>query len=623
MEDHCTKRPTKSVVKKRASGISVYLNEEIGDARLRALELKKHLDAAVSLIEKSDQRDHFFEVAGHLIHEIPQSMMKLEKALNSAAMAIARWDYEELKDEIRPEKVELLESALEDTRVRRVQRKEDKEASESPMKVSDVVARLNRLASKVEASGQVDTQELSNLIAYLETGSRRKSASTNELGKVFRSMSASLKGKGSKDRPTPLAMAAGLRRVLADTMEIKAPKPRAVKTASGTEINVHEVMAGLKQAAENYFDCRGYNKNLQLALQDAVNGHAATLGPLAGYPAALVRKASVLKESMEQLDAYMSGAATACQSFAQDLADPGSAHNKLAIDMGMPGMEPDMEAPFNAPAIFESIKNHSIVAWRKSNAGQFKIALQELGWSVSEMSRLLNGMNMTMAAEKGEVFSRLLLRAKNQLTHDMVDELKMARFEQGKPADPTKEMSEEDAEQWDKKNDEHKDNFKAAKFEEGQDADPTDDMSEEDQDEWKANTEKFKDKFKDKEAAARRRLADENPFMVKDKDEDKGGVDEKDPKDTHSKNERDYKEAADENPFVHDKDEDKDGVNEKDPKDTHSKNERDYKEAADENPFMVKDKDEDKGGVDEKDPKDTHGKDERDYKKASRNSWKV
>lgn len=37
-----------------------------------------------------------------------------------------------------------------------------------------------------------------------------------------------------------------------------------------------------------------------------------------------------------------------------------------------------------------------------------------------------------------------------------------ARFEEGKPADPTENMSEEDAKEWEKQNEEHKDQFKSA-----------------------------------------------------------------------------------------------------------------------------------------------------------------
>lgn len=42
------------------------------------------------------------------------------------------------------------------------------------------------------------------------------------------------------------------------------------------------------------------------------------------------------------------------------------------------------------------------------------------------------------------------------------EELKESKFEKGKPADPTKNMSPEDAKKWDKQTDEHKDEFKSA-----------------------------------------------------------------------------------------------------------------------------------------------------------------
>jgi hypothetical protein len=38
----------------------------------------------------------------------------------------------------------------------------------------------------------------------------------------------------------------------------------------------------------------------------------------------------------------------------------------------------------------------------------------------------------------------------------------VAKFEEGKPADPTKNMSPEDAAEWKKQKEENKDNFKAA-----------------------------------------------------------------------------------------------------------------------------------------------------------------
>ena len=45
---------------KVASGVVVYLMEELGDARLRAAQLKQYVAKALELVEGSEHRDHFF-----------------------------------------------------------------------------------------------------------------------------------------------------------------------------------------------------------------------------------------------------------------------------------------------------------------------------------------------------------------------------------------------------------------------------------------------------------------------------------------------------------------------------------------------------------------------------------
>src|SRR5580698_672626 len=110
---------------KSAAGISIFLLEELGDARLRHAQLKKYIDEAITLIEKSPQRDHFFEVAGHLLHGIPECLLKMGKALDTAALAAARLDYEEIKGDLKTEKVEELEKALEEVRIRQIRRRSD------------------------------------------------------------------------------------------------------------------------------------------------------------------------------------------------------------------------------------------------------------------------------------------------------------------------------------------------------------------------------------------------------------------------------------------------------------------------------------------------------------------
>jgi hypothetical protein len=98
--------------------VSLYIQEELSDARLRADELKSYVVRALDLVHASPQRDHFYAVAGDIIHAVPECMLKLERALQAAAMAVDKFDYEELRQVLRPEKVDELERVLEDVRLR-------------------------------------------------------------------------------------------------------------------------------------------------------------------------------------------------------------------------------------------------------------------------------------------------------------------------------------------------------------------------------------------------------------------------------------------------------------------------------------------------------------------------
>ena len=103
---------------KRVASATVYIQEELSDARLRADELKNYVVRALDLVHTSPQRDHFYAVAGDIIHAVPDCMLKLERALQAAAMAVNKFDYEELRQVLRPEKVDELERVLEDVRIR-------------------------------------------------------------------------------------------------------------------------------------------------------------------------------------------------------------------------------------------------------------------------------------------------------------------------------------------------------------------------------------------------------------------------------------------------------------------------------------------------------------------------
>ena len=108
---------------KEASNILIYLMEELTDARLRAQQLKQYVAAALELVDNSKHKDHIYEEATDLLHGIPDTLFKLDKALDAAAMAAARMDYEETKQGLKPEKAEELERVLEDARLNYLKRR--------------------------------------------------------------------------------------------------------------------------------------------------------------------------------------------------------------------------------------------------------------------------------------------------------------------------------------------------------------------------------------------------------------------------------------------------------------------------------------------------------------------
>lgn len=96
----------------------VYVQEELSDARLRCEELKHLMVRAMDLINSSKKSDSFYAVAGDVIYAAPQVLTKLEKALDAAAMAVNKIDYEEIRQVLRPEKVDELDRILEEVRIK-------------------------------------------------------------------------------------------------------------------------------------------------------------------------------------------------------------------------------------------------------------------------------------------------------------------------------------------------------------------------------------------------------------------------------------------------------------------------------------------------------------------------
>lgn len=94
-----------------------YLQEELARARNATERLKRNVVRAVGLIQASPARDHLYAVAGDVIYDIPATIQELERSLETAAMAVNKLDYEDLRQVIRPDKVDELEAVLEQVRL--------------------------------------------------------------------------------------------------------------------------------------------------------------------------------------------------------------------------------------------------------------------------------------------------------------------------------------------------------------------------------------------------------------------------------------------------------------------------------------------------------------------------
>ena len=208
--DGCLQRAGRQ---KTASGISLFLIEELGDARLHCAQLTHYIDLGRQIVEKSKAKDHIFEVAGHLIQAIPEHLFKLERSLQAVALAADRMDYEEIKQELKPEKVEELERVLKEVRIRNVPHRSE---PRPPMNPTQAAESLQRIATEIRTTGKLPVARVLDLVASLE-GQDRTASDLAASADVFETMGKALLTP-SPEAPKRLHLAATLRKALADNL---------------------------------------------------------------------------------------------------------------------------------------------------------------------------------------------------------------------------------------------------------------------------------------------------------------------------------------------------------------------------------------------------------------------
>ena len=102
----------------RTANANIFIQEELSDARMRCEQLKGYIVKALNLINDSNARDHIYAIAGDAIAAVPETLLKIERALGAAAMAVNELDQMDLRQTLRPGKIEELEKVLEDIRIK-------------------------------------------------------------------------------------------------------------------------------------------------------------------------------------------------------------------------------------------------------------------------------------------------------------------------------------------------------------------------------------------------------------------------------------------------------------------------------------------------------------------------
>ena len=456
---------------KTASGIVVYLIEELGDARLRAAQLKQYVSAALELVDKSDKRDHLFEVAAHLIHGIPDTLFRLDKALDAAAMAAARMDYEEIKQGLKPEKAEELERVLGDVRLQYLKRRS------SIMNTKEAASSLDKLAQGTVSTGSVPTADLARLINRLEQG--HKTAASKDPLKVFCEAAEYLR---TTPNPSRRGLVATLRHVLAESLVAED-----VEAGAGEEFK--KVNPDISDEAVEKID-RMHEK-----YEDKVTGKvtgkeaAAPSEALAAFEqASLDAKVAygVASRGNERLAAIRGLEAIRSMMVALGHIAPEHADKLLALNEKLALLRTAIKADASKADVLQrqaSVEVPSNIMQRMQLLSAFQVLSLggSGGYGISRkdaldvIGKILDvSLSPDVSPPKAGSVADYVAWLNKQVDSDesgktasltpVADDWKAARFEEGKPADPTENMSEEDADEWRAMTEEHGDNFKSAKL---------------------------------------------------------------------------------------------------------------------------------------------------------------
>lgn len=482
----------------KTAGALVYLIEELGDARMRCDQLLRYVERGTKLIEKSAQKEHLFEVAGDMIRGIPETSFKLHKALQAVALAANRIDYEEIKQDLRPNKVEELERVLKDVRIRQVQRR----SLPTMLNPESVVTQLRSLAKQARVTGRLATADLASLIQALETESPRTAVSAGaKAAEQLDAMARALENPPEGEAPSRVRLAQILRRTYAEHMDLVdvGTSRVAAKIPESAAEELLAVIAMLKKVASGAGDPK-----------------RRMIGILSGLAIAVKKMGQD-----EMISNLLDRAASAVQAkwSSGDLKDVEKSEKTASLDAeerlsrfeeGKSADPTKKMSPEDAKEWKENTEEHK---------DKFKKEAGKIPESASEELLAVIVMLKKVAAGAGDpkrrmigILSGLAIAVKKMGQDEMISNLieRAASAVKAKWSSSDLEESEESEESTTTEKTASKDD-RRSRYEEGKSADPTENMSEPDAKEWKENTEEHKDDFK---AATRAAAIDYESWKV-------------------------------------------------------------------------------------------------------------
>lgn len=373
---------------KTAGGITVYLLEELSDARMRCAQLKDLVAKATSLVESSPEKDHIFEVAAHLIHGIPDTLFRLDKALDAAAMSASRLDYEEIKQNLKPEKAEELEQVLQNARLRYLTHRSQQLASP---KVA--TSEIERIASVAEQTGQVPVGDLLVLAAALETGvTKAASEATPTAAEQLRAIALAASTEKSR-----VGLAKAIRTFLANSLQPTAMQTMnaLLQSASSRE----EVMDGFKESNPSLTDAQlkeiadHWEKNKNVVKDQHQASETTSVEMLSRFEEG--KPADPTKDMSEE--------------DAKKWREMTDEHKDVVKDMHKEAFMPDAPTADRVLLFVESIRDRLLIAQRSVKMGDWRHFKMSLRHITSDLSNIYSMLGLPSASSKLDLILRELV----------------------------------------------------------------------------------------------------------------------------------------------------------------------------------------------------------------------